>query len=404
MSNGDSYRIRTLARIDEIAATDWNNCAGLQSPGNDGSTCDNPFLSHNFLAALEKSGSVCAQTGWQPCHLVLSGKDESVLGVMPLYVKAHSLGEYVFDHHWADALHRAGGSYYPKLQCAIPFTPATGRRLLVRPGPHRHDIMHALAAGALQILDRLDLSSLHITFCTREEWEQLGKFGFLQRIDQQFHWTNAGYHSFDEFLDSLTSRKRKAIRHERRQVSEAGISVQWLCGKDITEEHWDAFFDFYMDTGARKWGRPYLNRSFFRLIGQTMAERVLLVMCVKDGKYVAGALNFIASDTLFGRYWGCVEDYPFLHFETCYYQAIEYAITHGLRRVEAGAQGAHKIARGYLPEATYSTHYVKDQRLHEALQRYLSEERQAITAQHKELTRYGPYRQNARSANDEDGE
>ncbi len=311
---------------------------------------------------------------------------------MPCYLKTHSRGEYVFDQGWADAYLRAGGYYYPKLQASIPFTPATGRRLLVRADADQEQIERLLLQGGAALTDQLDVSSLHITFLTRDEWRLAGELGYLQRTDQQFHWRNASFDSFDDFLSALSSRKRKAIRKERRDALAGGIEMEWLTGNDLTEAHWDAFYAFYMDTGSRKWGSPYLNRAAFSLLGQTMADQILLVMAKRGGRYIAGALNFIGADTLYGRYWGTIDDQPCLHFETCYYQAIEFAIAHKLATVEAGAQGAHKLARGYLPVETYSAHYIADPDLRRAVADFLRRERRAVALEIALLSDESPYR------------
>ncbi len=322
MGDSENIVVRAIAGVAEIDPETWDACAEGTPSGTPGLKSSarkrNPFLAHAFLRALEESGSACAETGWLPRHLVLESPDGEIEGVMPCYLKAHSMGEYVFDHGWADAYERAGGAYYPKLQASVPFTPVTGPRLLVRDGPDRTERQNLLLRAAAGFTQQLDLSSLHITFLTREEWELAGEMGFLQRIDQQFHWRNEGYSTFDDFLAALASRKRKAIRKERRQALEDGIEIEWVTGADLTEAHWDAFYEFYQDTGARKWGRPYLNRAFFSLLGETMAGDVLLVMAKRDGRYVAGALNVIGADTLFGRYWGCTEHHAYLHFEICY--------------------------------------------------------------------------------------
>jgi len=374
--------LRVVSRIDEVPASDWDACA----------LPHNPFISHTFLKALEESGSAAAETGWLPQHLLLEDSGGTLIGCMPCYLKSHSQGEYVFDHGWADAYMRAGGRYYPKLQASIPFTPVTGKRLLVRPGVEEAEREAILLQAAVQVADRLGVSSLHITFLTREEWQLAGALGFLQRTDQQFHWRNDGYRSFEDFLAALTSRKRKAIRKERREALEGGVEIEWVTGRDLTEAHWDAFFAFYMDTGSRKWGSPYLTRACFSLLGQTMADRILLVLAKRSGRYVAGALNVIGLDTLYGRYWGGLEDHPFLHFEVCYYQAIEFAIVHKLARVEAGAQGAHKLARGYLPSETYSAHYIADLGLRRAVADYLKRERRAVAREIALLADESPYR------------
>ena len=387
----DGAVVRVVPRIAAVPAAEWDACArGADSTGE---TCPaNPFISHAFLHALEESGSATRGTGWLPQHLVLEDAAGGVAACMPCYLKSHSYGEYVFDHAWADAYERAGGSYYPKLQAAVPFTPVTGPRLLVREGPGRPEREALLLQAAATLTDRLDASSLHITFPTREEWELAGKLGFLQRNDQQFHWRNDGYECFEDFLGALTSRKRKAIRAERKRAIEGGIDIEWVTGNDLTEAHWDAFFDFYMDTGSRKWGSPYLTRQFFSLIGETMRDEILLVFAKRDGRTIAGALNFIGADTLYGRYWGALEEHPCLHFEVCYYQAIDFAITHRLARVEAGAQGAHKLARGYLPVPTYSAHWIRDPGLRRAVADYLRRERAAVAREIALLGEELPYR------------
>jgi predicted N-acyltransferase len=357
----------------------------------------NPFVSHAFFTAAEASGSATARTGWRPRHLVAK-QDGAVLGVVPCYLKSHSQGEYVFDRGWADAYQRAGGSYYPKLQASVPFTPATGPRLLIRHGVDHDRIGTALAQGLIALCDVSDASSAHVTFAREAEWTHLAKHGFLQRTDQQFHWHNQGYGSFDDFLATLNSRHRKSIKRERREALAPGITIHWLTGRDITEDAWDAFFAFYMDTGSRKWGRPYLTRSFFSLIGESMAKDVLLVMARRDNRWIAGAINFIGSDTLFGRNWGAIEHHPFLHFEVCYYQAIDFAIANRLRVVEAGAQGEHKIARGYLPQTTYSAHYIADPALRRAISDYLKRERAYVAEAARELSEAAPFRKDGDEA------
>jgi predicted N-acyltransferase len=312
---------------------------------------------------------------------------------MPSYLKSHSYGEYVFDHAWAQAYERAGGRYYPKLQSAVPFTPVTGPRMLVRSGFPESEARAHLAAAAIQTVKRYRASSWHVTFAMKEEWAALGALGLLQRTDTQYHWHNRGYENFDAFLAALSSRKRKTIRKEREQARASGITIEWLTGSDIAEEHWDAFFAFYMDTGSRKWGSPYLNRAFFSLIGERMADRILLVMARREGSYVAGALNFIGGDTLYGRYWGCLESHNFLHFEACYYQAIDYAIANKLAHVEAGAQGDHKLARGYAPETTYSLHYLADPGLASAVANYLGQERKAVEREQAAMSEALPYKE-----------
>lgn len=361
--------VRTLDRIADFDATTWDRCAT-----SDGTF--NPFLSHAFLLALETSGSVGGRTGWKPMHLVVE-QDNALVGVVPLYAKGHSQGEYVFDHSWADALQRAGGRYYPKLQAAVPFTPATGRRLLpIRDEPA---LEQSLLDACIRVAEDTAVSSLHMTFMTRHQWEQAAASGFLQRIDQQFHWQNDGYSSFEDFLARLTSKKRKDLRRERRDALANGIEIEWVTGAGLTETHWDAFYTFYMDTGSRKWGSPYLTRRFFSEINRHLADHTLLILCKREGRYVGGALNFIGTDTLYGRNWGCTEYHPFLHFEACYYQAIDFAISRGLKRVEAGAQGQHKIARGYQPQATYSAHWIAHPGFREAVAHYLERERAQVT-------------------------
>jgi len=314
------------------------------------------------------------------------------LGAAPSYVKSHSRGEYVFDHGWAEAFERAGGDYYPKLQIAVPFTPVTGPRLLAAPGPRADAVRSALANALVDITTASELSSAHVTFLTEPEWRALGKRGFLQRTDQQFYWENADYANFDDFLNRLASRKRKTIKRERKEALRAGIEVSWLAGSDLTEAVWDAFFAFYMETGSRKWGRPYLTRDFFSIVGQKMRDRILLVMARRAGRWIAGAINFIGADTLYGRNWGATEHHPFLHFELCYYQAIDYAIAHRLSRVEAGAQGEHKLARGYLPHTTYSAHFIANPGLRRAVADYLSRERLYVQATAEELAAAAPFR------------
>jgi predicted N-acyltransferase len=399
--------IRLAQSLKDVPAGAWNACAagpgadcGLKPISQDDLSpsfstqgqVDNPFICHEFLFSLEQSKSVGGRTGWQSRHLLAETKDGTLLGVAPCYVKTHSRGEYVFDHGWADAFERAGGSYYPKLQVAVPFTPVTGPRLLAPPGPLADAIRDALAEALAEITETNDLSSAHVTFLTETEWTALGKRGFLQRTDQQFHWENEGYATFDDFLARLASRKRKTIRRERKDALSPGIDVEWLTGSDLTESAWDAFFAFYMDTGSRKWGSPYLTRDFFSLIGESMADRILLVMAKRNGRYIAGAINFIGHDTLFGRNWGAIENHPFLHFEICYYQAIDFAIARKLKRVEAGAQGEHKLARGYMPHTTYSAHYIANPGLRRAVAEYLARERAYVEAAGKELAAAAPFR------------
>ena len=381
----------------DVPAPDWDACA---NPGG----AYNPFVSHAFFSALEQSGSACARTGWGPRHLVAK-LDGTIVGVVPCYVKSHSLGEYVFDRGWADAYERAGGHYYPKLQASVPFTPAAGPRLLVRDGCNAALIREALAGGLKALCNLTRTSSVHVTFARQSDWALLAEQGFLQRTDQQFHWRNQGYATFEDFLGSLASRHRKAIRRERRDALVDGIGIHALTGTDLTEEVWDAFFEFYMETGSRKWGRPYLTRAFYTRIGETMADDVVLIMARRQGRWIAGAINFIGSDTLFGRHWGAIEHHPFLHFEVCYYQAIDHAIAHGLQRVEAGAQGAHKLARGYLPQITRSAHWIGHPGLRNAVANYLGDERQHVEMENQALREHAPFRKDAGlSAHREDSE
>ena len=359
--------VRIHRRITEVGREAWDACAGG----------GNPFVSYDFLDVLEESGCAVERTGWAPQHLSVEDEAGEVAAAMPLYLKSHSQGEYVFDWSWADAYERAGGRYYPKLQCAAPFSPVTGPRLLVREGVD-HDLGRKLLLGrALMLCERIGASSLHVTFPTEDDWRFMGEQGLLLRQDQQYHWHNAGYSTFDDFLAALSSSRRKTIRRERRDA-QAEVEIVAITGAELTEDHWDAFFGFYMDTGSRKWGQPYLNRRFFSLLGERMADRVLLIMARRGERWIAGALNLIGDDCLYGRNWGCIEDVPFLHFELCYYQAIEHAIRLGLARVEAGAQGPHKIARGYLPTPVYSAHWIADPALREPVRRYLEQERRAI--------------------------
>ena len=375
MRGENSARLITSAA--EVGRARWNafaNPHGLADP--------HPFTTYEFFAALEDSGSATRQTGWQAAHLVTPD------GLMPLYLKSHSYGEYVFDHAWAEALERAGGDYYPKLQCAVPFTPVTGRRLLAASDKAREILLRTAASAVKQI----GASSLHITFLTQEEWRAAGDAGYLQRTGQQFHWENRGYKSFGEFLGELASAKRKNLRKERASVREAGVEFDWLTGTDITEAHWDQFFAFYMDTGGRKWGTPYLTREFFSRLGESLAHQTLLVMAKTNGRYIAGALNLFGEGVLFGRNWGATEYIPFLHFETCYYQAIDFAIARGLKRVEAGAQGEHKLLRGYLPVETYSAHMIVHKGLARAVDDFLEAERAVVAENMAELARHAPFR------------
>jgi predicted N-acyltransferase len=386
MSKPHECVTEVVGRIADVAPAAWDACANPEQ------VPFNPFLSHAFLRCLEDAGSVGGRSGWTPRHLVLKDEHGEIAGCAPCYIKTHSKGEYVFDHAWADAYLRAGGDYYPKLQIAVPFTPVPGRRLLTKPGPAREANEAMLAAAAAEVVKRGGLSGVHITFLTQEEWARLGARGYLQRTGQQFHWSNQGYATFEDFLGSLASRKRKGVRKEREQARADGLDIEWISGKDISEAHWDAFFAFYMETGSRKWGRPYLNRAFFSLLGDAMGERCLLIMVRRGGRYVAGALNMIGGDCLYGRYWGAIEHHPCLHFEVCYYQAIDYAIQHGIARVEAGAQGEHKIARGYMPVHTYSAHFIADPALRRAIADFLRRERAYVAAESEELAKFAPFR------------
>ena len=379
--------IDVLDSLDRISAQDWDACACPEAQG--GQPPLDPFTTYRFLSALEHSGSVGPGTGWMPRYLV-ARSDGEVIACAPLYAKGNSQGEYIFDHNWAHAYENAGGRYYPKLQIAVPFTPATGRRLLTKPGWEAAG-MSALVQGAVQVGADNRVSSLHITFCTEAEADAGKQMGLMHRQSQQFHWKNPGYGDWDDFVGRLSSRKRKNIRRERAQAEKFGGTIRSLTGDAITPEHWEAFWNFYQDTGSRKWGRPYLTRGFFDIAHQTLRDDILLVIAERDGRPVAGALNFIGRDTLHGRYWGAVEDHPCLHFELCYYRAIDYAIAQGLH-VEAGAQGEHKLARGYMPEPTHSLHWFSDPGFAEAVGNYLEAEREAVDEDIEILTAYGPFK------------
>jgi uncharacterized protein len=381
-----AWKVSVLTSVRDIAGDQWDACA------NPPDRPYNPFLAYDFWFALEESGSAAHRKGWAPCHLVLKDTHGAAAAILPCYLKSHSFGEYVFDRAWAAAYERAGGLYYPKMQSAVPFTPVSGRRILIRPGVPEAEAHAALVSAGAELAKRNRASSWHITFAVKEEWEALGGLGLLQRTDTQYHWHNRGYESFDDFLAALASRKRKVVRKEREQARASGVSLEWLTGSDIKEAHWDVFFKFYMDTGNRKWGNPYLTRKFFSLVGERMADRILLVMGKRNGAYVAGAMNMIGGDTLYGRYWGCLENHSFLHFEACYYQAIDYAIANKLAHVEAGAQGEHKLARGYAPETTYSLHYFVDPGLASAVENYLRQERQVVEREKEILTDALPYK------------
>ena len=380
--------ISVIPKIAEIGQLVWDSCACPED--SDGGRPNDPFTTYRFLSALEDSGSVGSGTGWQPQYLV-ARVGEQVIAVAPLYVKSHSQGEYIFDHNWAQAYEQAGGRYYPKLQIAVPHTPATGRRFLVHPN-FAETGFSALVQGAIQLAADNKVSSVHATFCTEAEAELGAQLGLMSRATQQFHWLNNEYNDFDGFLADLSSRKRKNIRKERAQAQGFGGDIVTLRGNQIEPEHWDAFWDFYQDTGARKWGTPYLTRQFFEIAHETLRDDMALVLARRDGEWIAGALNFVGRETLYGRYWGCVEHHACLHFELCYYQAIDIAIGDGLQRVEAGAQGQHKLARGYLPTQTHSLHWVRDAGFAEAIGSYLKAEREAVEEDIEILTQYGPFK------------
>ncbi len=386
MADGsDALLARTVSSIGDIDRNTWNAFAAPQDQPY------NPFVAHEFLNALETSGSVGPETGWAPMHLVLEEHGD-ITGIAPLYAKGHSQGEYVFDHHWADAYERAGGRYYPKLVCAAPFTPVPGPRLLAKTDATKS----RLALALRQATQQMGASSLHVNFTTDDDQAALTGAGFLQRMGEQFHWFNRDYQNFEDFLERLSSRKRKAIRRERRDACADDVIIRRLHGTDIEERHWDAFWIFYQDTGARKWGQPYLTREFFRLIANSMPERLLMIVAERNNQPIAAALNFIGGDTLYGRYWGCTEDVPFLHFEICYHQAIDYAIAHGLSRVEAGAQGQHKIARGYEPVPTWSAHWIPDDSFRSAISNYLEAERAQTGMEIRALRDYMPFKKDKR--------
>ncbi len=385
-STDDQYDVEILPGVASFSQSDWTLLSGATS----GTKDYNPFISFAFLNALESAGCVGPRTGWQPHFLRVSGVDKKLVAVVPAYLKSHSQGEYVFDHAWADAFARAGGRYYPKLQVSVPFTPATGPRLLTA---ENNEAAKDAAAIAIQsVVKEYGLSSAHVTFLSEEDANRLEQRGFLHRTDQQFHFFNNGYRDYADFLDTLSSRKRKTLRKEREAALSNGISIVRLTGADLTEDVWDQFYAFYMDTGSRKWGQPYLNRKFFSLIGETMSNDIVLVMAKRNGRYVAGAINFVGGERIFGRNWGCIEDHPFLHFEVCYHQAIDHAIEHGLKVVEAGAQGEHKLARGYQPVTTHSAHYIAHEGLRRAVADYLRHERSEIERVNALLGEHTPFR------------
>jgi uncharacterized protein len=375
-----SLEVRLVQGIEQIDAGQWDACAGT----------DQPFLGHAFLAALEASGSVSRRTGWLPLHLTVE-REGRLLGCVPMYLKSHSYGEYVFDWGWANAYERAGGSYYPKLQVAVPYTPVPGPRILIRPDSPP-ELREAVVHGLLGAAEQLGVSSLHVTFCTEPEWRAFGAAGLLQREGVQYHWRNRRYGSFDDFLGSLKSSKRKTIRKERARVAEQGLSLETLTGEAITPEVWDTFYPFYRSTVDKRWGSAYLTKRFFQLLGETMPERVVLVTARYGGRCVAGALNLLGNDTLYGRVWGCRQEFDFLHFEACYYRAIDFAIERKLARVEAGAQGQHKLQRGYEPVPTYSAHWIREPGFRVAIERFLNQERREMTVEIEQLRELLPYR------------
>ncbi len=387
----EEFVIRVQDSLLEVDEQDWDALTGASRHTENGTY--NPFVSFSFLSALEKSGCATAETGWHGQHLILEDSSGQIQGAVAGYVKSHSQGEYVFDHSWADAYERAGGRYYPKYQASVPFTPATGPRLLVSSHINGEAARAALAGGITQITDQIGLSSAHVTFAQVADLDALSGAGFLHRTDQQFHFVNQGYDSYQAFLETLTSRKRKNLKKERQNARASGIEIEWLTGSDLTEEVMDAFFVFYSDTGQRKWGRPYLNRKFYSLIAETMADDILLVMAKREGRYIAAAINFIGGDTLYGRHWGCTEHHPFLHFEICYHQAIDFAIERKLKFVEAGAQGQHKLARGYMPTITHSAHYFPNKSFERAVADYLDHERAEVAHFGKVLNDHGPFKQ-----------
>ncbi len=374
--------LKIVNRLADLDAAAWDACAGP----------DNPFVSHAFLSVLEDSGSAVEDEGWGPTHLILEDEAGRVVGAVAAYLKAHSQGEYVFDHGWAHALENAGGKYYPKLVAGVPFSPVPGPRLLIHPDADQARVTGTLAAGLVKLCEVHEASSVHVNFLPHDQWEALAEHGFLQRQGQQFHWVNDGYETFDDFLQALSSRKRKNIRKERQAVVDAGVTIRRLTGDDLKPEHWDAFYRFYRSTTDRKWGWDYLKRDFFDLLQARMRDRVVLVFCEYEGQPVAGALNLAGTETLFGRNWGALARFKNLHFEACYYQAIEHAIEHGLQRVEAGAQGQHKIQRGYLPAATYSAHYIAHPGFRRAVADFLRREREAVDEDIEILMEYSPFK------------
>lgn len=380
--------VKIAGSLSVIAEKEWNACAHAHGPYN-------PFVDYRFLAALEETGCVGGRTGWTPAHVLVENAQGELLACAPSYAKTHSQGEYVFDHGWADAYERAGGQYYPKIQVSVPFTPVTGPRLLVRQSPLADMARASLVTGLRALRAQTRSSSIHLTFLDEKASDFLAGRDFLMRTGQQYHWFNRAYGTFEDFLAALSSRKRKLIRRERRDALASGIRIHHLTGDALTEDVWERFFLFYQDTGSRKWGRPYLTRGFFSRIGKTMRENILLIMAERNGEYIAGALNFIGGDALYGRHWGCVEDHPFLHFEVCYYQAIDFAIARSLARVEAGAQGEHKVLRGYDPVLTHSAHDVADPALRRAVADFLVREQAHVAAANEELATLRPFRRDS---------
>ena len=379
----DGLTVRSIRTIDSVSAEAWDICAGV----------DNPFCTHAFLSAMEDSGSAVPASGWTPHHLLIESLGGRLLACAPIYIKSHSYGEYVFDWSWAEAWNNAGHRYYPKLQCAIPFTPVTGQRLLIHPDWRQRGLEEALADAMVRLVDQAGLSSAHITFPTQTEADALANKGWLLRMGEQYHWTNDGYGSFDDFLSALSSRKRKSIRKERERAAGLGVQIHTLTGNALTAAHWNAFHGFYLDTVEKKWANAYLTKDFFKRLGASMADRIVLIMAEQEGRWVAGALNLLGNDTLYGRNWGSTGQFRHLHFEMCYYRAIDFAIAHGLKRVEAGAQGEHKVSRGYMPTATWSVHWIADPSFRRAVARFLDEERRSVTESIRELSDAGPYRQ-----------
>ena len=405
MDETRQFKIQIISSLKEIDSNEWdrlilptynieNNAGevGTQKLQKD-EIAPNPFITHAYLSSLEESGSATINTGWLGQHLLLQDEQENTIGALLCYLKGHSQGEYVFDHGWADAFERAGGRYYPKLQCSVPFTPVSGPRFLANDVENSSQLRFVLASGLKQLCAKHQVSSAHITFMAQNDWRALEEQQFLLRTDQQFHWQNQGFDNFQQFLDTLSSRKRKNIRKERKIASAIDdIEFDWISGTNMSEKLWDQFFEFYLDTGSRKWGQPYLTREFYSLIGERMANQIVLIMARRNGEYIAGAINFVGDNCLYGRHWGCNQYHPALHFEICYYQAIEYAISHKLGRIEAGAQGEHKLARGYMPVTTHSAHWIENPGLRDAVDHYLRNEREHVKMESEFLSAHGPFR------------